>query len=164
MNLNAWLTLIGIVASPIVAVIITLWVERRRRNFDGKMLIARTLMMTRHFPGDANYSNAINLMRIEFADCPEVIQAYQEYGRQIRREEATTSEGITKLHDEMKAAQTKMLSAVLRRVGMNVSEADLALEAYAAGGFIHRDNLYLNSLDAQIRTANALERSFPPSQ
>lgn len=46
-------------------------------------------------------------------------------------------------------------------VGMKVSEVDLSIEAYAAAGFIARDNLYLASLAAQSRIAEALERSVP---
>lgn len=61
---------------------------------------------------------------------------------------------------EVSTAQTKLISATLGAVGMNVSEADLAIEAYASAGFIARDNLYLESLHAQVRTADALEKSL----
>lgn len=65
---------------------------------------------------------------------------------------------------ELMSAQTKLLSAILQSMGMKVSEADLALEAYAASGMIQRDNLYLESLAAQGRIARALEASIesPP--
>jgi hypothetical protein len=43
---------------------------------------------------------------------------------------------------------------------MKVSEADLAIEGYIADGYINRDNLYLDSLRAQVRTADALEKSL----
>lgn len=159
MNLNAWLTLIGVFASPVVAVLISLWIDGRRRNRDGKMILVRALMATRHLPGDPSYSQAINLLRVEFADCPTVMTAFKAYNQTIRREQPVTEQGKTLYNADVIAAQTKMLSAILAAVGIDVSEADLSVEAYAADAFIQRDNLYLGSLAAQLRIAEALERS-----
>jgi len=145
------------VLSPIVAVCITLWVEDRRKRRDGKMVIVRALMATRHLPGDANWSNAINLLPIEFNDCPAVMAAYKEYGQATRREQPTAEAAMKRFDSEVSAAQTKMIAAAMRAVGLNVSEADLPVEAYASIGLVTRDNLYLASLDAQGRIAAALE-------
>lgn len=160
MNLNAWLTLLGVVLSPILAVIITLWVEGRRRDHDGKMLVIRALLATRHLPGDANYNTAINLIPAEFHRCPPVMAAFKDYQRQVRQVRPPTAEAAAVADREVATAQTKLISAALRAVGMKVSEADLAIEAYASEGFLFRDRLYLASLDAQVRTAAALERSI----
>ena len=160
MTLNEWLTLVAIIVGPIVAVAITLWVESRRRKSESRMVVARLLMATRHLPGDANYSTAINLIPIEFHDCKAVMTAFKEYGRQIRNALPDTEEGRQLMHRETMTAQTKLLSAVLQAMGMRVSEADLALEAYAAGGMIQRDNIYIESLVAQTRIARALEASL----
>jgi len=159
MNLNEWLTLAGVVLSPIVAVCISLWIEGRRRDREGKMVVVRALMATRHLPGDPNYSHAINLIRVQFADCPDVITEFQAYNRVIRREKPLTAEGAAMFNQDVFAAQTKLLSAVLNAVGIKVSEADLTVEAYSAEGMIIRDNLYLASLHSQQRIAEALEKS-----
>lgn len=160
MTVEAWLTLTGIVLSPIVAVSITLWIEGRRRKRDSQMHVVRLLMATRHLPSDPSYSTAVNLIPVEFAAHPKVIAAHKEYHRAIRREAPLTPEGHANANLELAQTQTKLISAVLSAVGMNVSEADLAAEAYAASGFIARDNLWLDSLRAQVRTAEALEKSL----
>lgn len=160
MGLNEWLTLVGIVASPIAAVLISLWIEGRRRERDGKMAVVRMLIATSHMPADPSYSTAINLLRVEFARSTQVMASFKDYQRVIRREQPATQEGAAMLNAEVRAAQLKLLSAVLADVGMKVSEADLAIEGYASNGFIARDNLYLESLRAQIRTAEALEKSI----
>jgi hypothetical protein len=160
MGLNEWLTLAGIVLSPIIAVLITLWVEGRRRVRDGKMIVVRMLIATRHLASDPAYSTAINLLRVEFAHSRRVMDAFAAYHRVIRVEQATTPQGIELQNTEIRTVQTKLLSAVLKEVGITASEADLAVEGYASDGFRARDNMYLNSLQAQIRTADALERSL----
>jgi hypothetical protein len=159
MTLGEWLTLAGIVLSPIVAVIISLWIEGRRRKRDGQMAVVRMLIATSHLPADPSWSTAINLLRVEFASSAPVMQAFKNYQQVIRRERPATDQGIALLQEDVKAVQIKLLSAVLADVGMKVSEADLAIEGYASEGFIVRDNLYLDSLRAQMRIADALERT-----
>lgn len=162
MELNDWLTLAAIVIGPVIAVAVTLWVEKRRRRAESKMTVARLFMATRHLPGDANYSTAINLIPVEFHDCPSVMAAFKEYHRQIRGAMPENEQAREIQLRELTSAQTKLLSAILQSMGMKVSEADLALEAYAARGMIERDNLYLDSLAAQGRIARALEASIEP--
>lgn len=158
MNLNAWLTLAGVVLSPVGAVLITLWIEGRRRDRESKMAIVRALITTRHLPADPAYSRAINLVRVEFANVPNVIDAYKDYQKVIRQESALTEEGLNLQNKELQNSQLKLLSAILRAVGMNASEADLSIEAYAARGLLQREEIYINSLLAQQKTADALAR------
>lgn len=160
MDLNAWLTLAGVVLSPIVAVAITLWIEGRRRDRDGKMVVVRLLIATSHLPSDPNYSTAINLLRVEFANNATVMRAFKEYQQVIRREKPVTEVGVARLNEEVRAVQIKLVSATMAAVGMKASEADLAIEGYIADGAVERDNLYLDSLRAQGRIAAALERSI----
>lgn len=47
MTLNEMLTMVGVVLSPIVAVCITLWIEGRRRDREGKMVVVRALVVKR---------------------------------------------------------------------------------------------------------------------
>lgn len=162
MVLNDWLTLAAIVIGPLIAVLLTIALETRRRRRDSQLVVVRALMATRHLPGDPNYSTAINLVPVEFHDEPRVIEAFKEYSRLIRREEPQTANGLITFNSENLAAQTKLLSAILQAIGMKVSEADLQIEAYAAGGMVARDKLYLDSLAAQGRIATALEKSIEP--
>ncbi|MBX7481220.1 DUF6680 family protein [Qipengyuania qiaonensis] len=157
---NEWLTLLAIVLGPIIAVVITLIIQRTREKRERRLVIVRMLMATRHLPGDPNYSTAINLIPIEFYDEAGVIAALKEYKRATGQDRPILPDGNARVNQEVATAQIKLISAILQSLGMRVSEADLAVQAYAAGGMIERDNLYLRSLDAQIRTADALEKQL----
>lgn len=154
-----WLTLAAILIGPIASVAITLWIEQRRRQRESRMIVLRLLMATRHLPGDANYSTAINLIPVEFNDVPAVMSAFKDYQQKIRSPRQVLADDLARQTTELANSQVKLVSSVLTALGMKVSEADLAIEAYAADGMIQRDNLYLKSLEAQIRTADALERA-----
>ena len=160
MGLNAWLTLAAIFMSPIAAVAISLVFESRRRKRDGRMLILRQILITRHLPGDPSYSAAINLVPAEFNDNANVMGAYKTYQVAINSAASDQLEVIARLNMSVRAAQTKLIFAMMRSLKLKASEADIPLEAYAAKGMIERDNLYLESLRSQKRIADALEESM----
>jgi hypothetical protein len=118
------------------------------------------LIATRHLPGDPSYSTAINLIPVEFANKPQVMTAFREYQTAISQVRAVLPNDAARQDQDIQTKQTKLISAVLGVIGMRVSEADLAAQAYAANGMIARDTLYLESLVAQKRIADALERSL----
>lgn len=164
MDAEAALTLLAIIVGPVAAVLITLFHQQRREQRERRLQIVRMLMATRHLPSDPNYSLAINLIPVEFHGDKGVLEAFKAYSKEIRKEPRRDEHGVELDNLELRTAQIKLVSAVLRSIGIAASEADLAIEAYASRGMMARDELWLRSLDAQIRTANALERSLPETE
>lgn len=154
-----YLTLLAIVLGPILAVLITLWIEQKRTRRDSRMVVVRLLMATRHLPGDANYSTAINLIPVEFHDFKDVMGAFRIYQEAINQARPVLNDEALQYDQGLLTKQVKLISAVLNAMGMKVSEADIAADGYAARGMIARDNLYLESLAAQKRIADALEQN-----
>ena len=64
LQIYEWLTLAAILIGPIVAVIITLATEARRRTREQQTQTLRMLLSTRHLPSDPAYSTAINMIPI----------------------------------------------------------------------------------------------------
>jgi len=160
MDTTAWLTLLAILLGPIVAVAVSLWVEGRRRRREARLMVLRQLIVTRHLASDPNYSAAINLVPVEFNDEPAVITEYKAYQEAIRQVPGEDPQAIALCDQRVSITQTKLIFAIMRSLNLKASEADLPAEAYAARGMLQRDLLYLRSLEAQIRTADALEASL----
>jgi hypothetical protein len=155
LKLYEWLTLVGILIGPIAAVAITLWVEGRRRDRDQQVQLMRMLLSTRHLPGDAAYTVAINMIPVEFNKCPKIITAWNAYIEAVRYRAAPENE-----HAQFKdtlAKQTKLIFEVMSYLGFQLAETDIQNSAYAAGGFIERDNITLDAWRAWPRIAEALE-------
>jgi hypothetical protein len=161
MENSVWLEVAALILGPVSAVAITLWIEGERRQRESRLTVLRLLMATRHLPADPSYSTAVNLVPVEFNDEAAVMTAYKEYQEAIRqRPDPNDQEAVRLCEQIMGTKQTKMIYAIMRALKLKASEADLPVEAYAAKGFIERDNLYLASLHAQLRIATALERSI----
>jgi hypothetical protein len=155
MKLYELLTLLAIIVGPVVAVGITVATESKRRLKDQQTQTLRALLSTRHLPADPAYSTAINLIPIDFNDAHGVMAAWHAYIEKIRSVPVPGTEEAN--HREIVNKQTKLIYAMMQHLGYKLAESDIEISAYAAQGFLDRDNLQLAALAAWPRIAAALE-------
>ncbi len=150
------ITLIAIVVGPVSAVIIQLISERRRVVRDHQAATFRMLVSTRHLPGDPSYSTAINMIPVDFNSVESVMTAHANYIGSITFQ--PTPENMAAHENNVMTQQTKLVHEIAKHLGYELPETDIQSTAYAAGGFIQRDNLMLRAWEAWPRIADALER------
>ena len=157
MTTNEELTLFALVLGPVFAVLVTLWIEGRRRRHERKIHIMRMLLATRHIPADVQYNTAINLIPAEFNSQKKVMEAWRNYHALVR--EQHTGKAAQEDHNKrITAAQSNLIYEIMRSVGLRLSEADIQTQVYISQGFIDRDALYLASLAAMPDIAATMRR------
>jgi len=149
------LTLIGIIIGPIAAVVITLITESSGQKRDRQIQVMRMLLNTRSMPADAAYSVAINLVPVEFNKSSKVMSAWRTYIEAVRFR--PTKENEEEQHRLLKAKQTALIFQIMHQLGFELSETDIQTSAYISDGFIQRDNMYLDSLQAMRDIANEIK-------
>jgi hypothetical protein len=75
----AILTLIAIVVSPLVAVLVTTYLQDRKERRAHKAWLLSTLIGTRHNPVSDETIRALNLIDVVFHDAPRVRALWHEY-------------------------------------------------------------------------------------
>jgi hypothetical protein len=148
-------TIAAILVGPIAAVALQLGYERRKKTTEFQVQTMRTLLATRHLPSDANYSTAINLIPIDFNKNKRVMAAHKEYIEQITFQ--PTPENLEFHNKGVMAKQTSLIFEMAKVLGYDLPETYIQTTAYAAGGFIARDNIMLEAWQAWPRIAQALE-------
>ena len=149
-----WLTLAAITLGPVIAVLVSLWLEKRRKDREQKLITLRVLMTTRHLVGDPNYSAAINLIPVEFSGQPNVQTAYREFIEAAYAD--VTEDNRDKVIQRTAVKQTRLIFEIAKSMGYKIAETDIQTSAYAADGWISRDNLALDSQKAMRDIANTL--------
>jgi hypothetical protein len=72
--------IIAILLSPVTAVCVTLWWQRRKEKRDAKIRLFTTLMAFRKsYPLSYEWANALNLIDVIFADSPTVLDRWHKY-------------------------------------------------------------------------------------
>jgi uncharacterized protein DUF6680 len=73
------LTLVAIAVSPVIAVLVTVWLADRKEAREHKVWLLRTLIGTRHNPTGDETIRALNLIDVVFHDAPRVRALWHEY-------------------------------------------------------------------------------------
>ena len=71
--------IVAILLSPAIAVLITLYLQKRREKRNQKLWIFNTLIATRHSPVIEENVRALNMIDVVFHDSPRVRQLWHEY-------------------------------------------------------------------------------------
>lgn len=154
MTTNELITLLAIVVGPVIAVIITLWIEGRRRDREQKLIVLRLLISTRHLPSDPGYGVAINLIPVEFSGSPRVMHAYKEFIEASSVK--TTPETAESAAKTTATKNVRLIYEVARSLGFDIRETDIEYGAYASQGWVTRDTLLQDSQRATRDLVNIL--------
>lgn len=156
LKFSEWITVLGLLLGPIVAVVITMVVDGRRKKRDQQLQVLRMLLTTRHLPADAAYSVAINLVPVEFNADRNVMSAWERYVELVRTR--PTDDNAVAHGEDVRSRQTKLIFAIMQSLGFKLAETDIQTSAYVADGFIRRDNLMVGSWAAMIDIATTLKQ------
>lgn len=75
----AWLTLFAIFSGPVIAVLLTRWIDARSEDRGRKMLVFRNLMQTRGIRLDPAHVAALNIVEVEFYKSSNISDAFRAY-------------------------------------------------------------------------------------
>lgn len=79
MTINDWLTILAILLSPVIAVLVTLWMQFRRQARDRQLVVLITLFANRHQPVANECVQALNAIDVVFGSNARVRQLWREY-------------------------------------------------------------------------------------
>ena len=84
-----WVDVTALILGPAIAVDITLVVDRRRSIRDRRMNLMRQLVVVKAHPGDPAFSNAVNLIPIEFGKSDRVMTALEAFNDAANKQKMT---------------------------------------------------------------------------
>lgn len=79
MTAGDWITAIAILLAPLIALQVSVWLERYREKRRRRLNVFKTLMSTRAARLSSNHVQALNMIDVEFYGEKEVIRAWKAY-------------------------------------------------------------------------------------
>ena len=149
--------LFGAFVGPYLAIVITQRIDRSRRNRESKIHLLKQLLSTQVSIGDPAFSAAVNLARVEFADCQPVIDALDKF---VRGSEPDPSGRLaTEEENELIMARLYfVIEEMSRELGFSINGQSIRRQLYAAGSMRYREKIQAEALLAWPRIATALEQ------
>lgn len=138
-------TVCGTVTAPIIAVLITIWYQRRQANIDAKTSIFMDLVSFRYYqPIPWQFSVALNRIDVVYHKEESICRLYHEYYDLINRDLSQAVESDWTRIDEKKVA---LITAMARHLGYNQID-QIYLQRYYQPKGVYDD--YLG--DVQLKT------------
>jgi hypothetical protein len=132
--MDLWLGLAVVFATllgPILAVIVTRWIDNKRAEKNRQLEIFRALMQTRRAPLLPDHVNALNLVEIEFHSVPSVLIAYNDLMKFVNTP-APPDEQWPVHH---RSYLTKLLSAMAKYLGYKIEQLAVLEGGYYPTGW-----------------------------
>lgn len=110
--MDLWLGIAVVIATllgPILAVLVTRWIDNRRQHKSRQMEVFRALMRSRRSALSADYVTALNTVEVEFAGIASVENAQRELFRHLN----LTPQPADWI-DRLRRLQTRLLYAMAR--------------------------------------------------
>ena len=139
------ITVCGTVTAPIIAVLITIWYQRRQALIDAKTSIFMDLVSFRYYqPIPWRFSVALNRIDVVYHKEESICRLYHEYYDLINRDLSQAVESDWTRIDEKKVA---LITAMARHLGYNQID-QIYLQRYYQPKGVYDD--YLG--DVQLKT------------
>lgn len=139
------------------AVGITLWIEKRRKKHDAKLITLRILLSTRDLPSDPSYQVAIKLVPVEFDDCPAVLTAHREFLEAANvNPDGKSEDEIKTISERTSVKLVRLIYEMSQAAGLKIRETDIQTGSFGTRGFFYRDALLQDSQQAMRDVANIL--------
>ena len=134
-------TIVAVFLGPVFAVWVARHMDTRRADEARKLNIFRTLMCTRGLPLDRDHVGALNLVEVEFIDCPDVVKAWKAYlanlgGEVPPIEQKDRHDAFIKKRNSL---LTKLIDEIAKVLKINVTQLDILEGNYVPQGWANEE-------------------------
>lgn len=123
---------IAVVLGPIIAVLITRWLDNRRFAMERKLSIFRALMKDRRNQTSYDFVTALNLIEIDFHKEKKVMAAWQKLHESLssQRPHVDDKDGWDRKFQEWNNNTTRLLCEIGRTLGISKEQIDIQSGGY----------------------------------
>ncbi|MDQ1353744.1 MAG: hypothetical protein QG657_4051 [Acidobacteriota bacterium] len=138
-NVQFWIYIIAVILSPLIAVQISVWLQRRREDQNTRLWVFKTLMSTRASRLSENHVHALNMIDLEFygqsKKSKAVIEAWKAYHYHLSN--GTPSEAW---HIKEYELFMDLLFYLAEALGYHFGKTELKQTSYFPQGFKNKND------------------------
>lgn len=134
--MHVGLTVAATLISPLVAVLVTRYLDRSRAERDRKIDVFRTLMKTRRLRLSSEHVTALNLIEIEFYGHSDVTDARKKYFENLATKLPEDQKDREKHFELQEQLLAKLLHAMAKTLKFkNIEQIDIMTGGYSPQGW-----------------------------
>ena len=146
-QMMAWAIVFATLSGPVLAVLVTRYVDNSRQRTARKLDVFRMMLRSRRSPLSPEYVTALNMVELEFAGVESVLRAY----RNLFNHYSTTPTNAD-WNERLRGSIARLLNAMAKDLGYDMEQLDVLEGGYLpqAWGKIEEDNTAIREALADI--------------
>jgi uncharacterized protein DUF6680 len=132
-------TIIAVLVGPILAVVVTRYIDEGRLKQTRRMDVFRTLMRTRRMRLTPDHVGALNLVEIEFYGEKVVIESWKAYWEHLCLQPPVDQTQQQQFFRHQEGLLTKLLHAIATTLKFNIEQMEILEGGYIPQGWIDDD-------------------------
>ena len=129
-----WAILVATFVGPIAAVIITRWIDAAREKTQRRLVIFRTLMATRAVGLNPERVAALNMIQIDFANTPPVVNAWHDLLAHYGLARPANDQETAGFDRERARLSTVLLDQMAKKLRIHIDQLDILDRVYYPTG------------------------------
>lgn len=159
LDASIWLNALGILVGLAIAGLLSPWLASRSTRRDQQERTLRMILNSWQTPANPDYQHALAVIPIDFQRCPAVLKAHSALLDAVNQEPAKTEDEAQAKHEQLKGLQLGLMEAMSVNLDIELTAEKLKSGAYLSQGYVDREFMLINAMQAWTRIADALERS-----
>lgn len=128
-------TIAALLVGPVLAVLVTRYIDDSRLKYSRRMDVFRTLMRTRRTRLNPEHVEALNLVEIEFHGEDAVLSAWRSYWNHLQEQTPQDPNLQEKFYINRDGLLTKLLHAMARSLKFDIEQLDIFEGGYVPQGW-----------------------------
>jgi Family of unknown function (DUF6680) len=128
-------TVIAVLVGPVLAVLVTRWVDKRREEHGRRWDVFRALMRSRRNPIAPEFVGALNLIEVEFAGRTQVVEAWKALLENFSAPLPTAQNDQNLFFTRRGLLVARLLDAIAKAVGIRIEQLDIYSGGYTPVGW-----------------------------
>ncbi|MBO6579051.1 MAG: hypothetical protein JJ871_11855 [Thalassospira sp.] len=153
-------TLIAVLVGPILAVVVSRFIDAEREHSNRKWMIFRSLMSARRNQLSHEFVASLNLVEVEFHKEKRVTEKLQEFIKVFDRDEPNNNAGWERFVSDRDTKLTQLLTEIAKSLGVNIEVIDIMKGGYTPRGWSNNEQLNQDTKIALLELIRG-NRSLP---
>jgi DNA-binding XRE family transcriptional regulator len=129
LSFSEWILVFATISGPVAAVFVTIWRDRKHKDFDRKYAILKSLVTSRRQPLSYEYVYSLNLVQIEFIDNTNVLDNFRALVEKYANI-PTKDESFKAWEDDTEKRKIDLIRSICRSLKIKIDGSDIFFNSY----------------------------------